>query len=332
MPLCTLQELREKLAAVQGEVQTAVQDPSVCLAFLRPGRIIRVKEGQVGLPDNVISALLPQASSAAIGTVSLCSEVKAQLVLARRLTACASCAGVCAAACKPVGSGWACIPTTACRWPYVVVLCVCLPACVLLQDDWGWGVVVSVLKKPPKANAAVNGGAAIAAAAAAAGDGGDPLVDVKAIAANAASCYIVDTLLPCKAGSVAAGVARPDPIGIGPVSSPPAATDGKAAAGAAAGAAAAAADGGGSSAELTVVPVLLPLVTSFSSLRVTLPDDIRPAEVRQSLLCVLQVRGCVLVPAGARSLPSVVLCWRLNLKHSRHHQHVHSKPDVLLLL
>lgn len=42
-----LQELREKLADAQLQVQTAVQDPSVCLAFLRPGRIIRVKEGQV---------------------------------------------------------------------------------------------------------------------------------------------------------------------------------------------------------------------------------------------------------------------------------------------
>lgn len=42
-----LQELREKLADAQRQVQTAMQDPSVCLAFLRPGRIIRVKEGQV---------------------------------------------------------------------------------------------------------------------------------------------------------------------------------------------------------------------------------------------------------------------------------------------
>lgn len=43
-----LQELREKLATAQQQVQAAMQDPSVCLAFLRPGRIIRVKEGQVG--------------------------------------------------------------------------------------------------------------------------------------------------------------------------------------------------------------------------------------------------------------------------------------------
>lgn len=46
--LVLLQELREKLSNVQCEVQTAMQDPSICLAFLRPGRIIRVKEGQVG--------------------------------------------------------------------------------------------------------------------------------------------------------------------------------------------------------------------------------------------------------------------------------------------
>lgn len=44
----TVQELREKLSNVQCEVQTAMQDPSICLAFLRPGRLIRVKEGQVG--------------------------------------------------------------------------------------------------------------------------------------------------------------------------------------------------------------------------------------------------------------------------------------------
>lgn len=160
------------------------------------------------------------------------------------------------------------------------------------QDDWGWGIVVSVLKKPKHVNAAVNGGAAIAnaAAAAAAGDGDDVPVDLKALAANAASCYIVDTLLPCKAGSVAAGMARPDPIGIGSAADSAAAGAAAAAAGdgkANGGAAPAAA---GSNAELTVVPVLLPLVTSLSSLRVTLPDDIRGAEVRQSLLCVLQVR------------------------------------------
>jgi ATP-dependent RNA helicase DOB1 len=155
-----------------------------------------------------------------------------------------------------------------------------------VQDDWGWGVVVSVLKKPLRTNAAVNGGAAIAnaAAAAATGDRDDIPVDLKAVAANAASCYIVDTLLPCKAGSVAAGVTRPDPIGIGQVSGSAAAGDGKVNADAGAGDAAA-----GSNAELTVVPVLLPLVTSLSSLRVTLPEDIRPLDVRQNLLLVLQV-------------------------------------------
>lgn len=192
-----------------------------------------------------------------------------------------------------------------------------------MQEDWGWGIVVSVLRKPPKANAAVNGGAAIAnaaaAAAAAAGDGDD--IDVKAVAANAASCYIVDTLLPCKAGTVAAGVARPQPIGIG--SAPTA--NGNAAAAAAAGGGAKAEDDaaadGASSAELTVMPVLLPLVTSLSSLRVTLPDDIRPAEVRQSLLCVLQVGG-VRGPGGEhmwihhRSVAAAVAVLTLALQHT----------------
>jgi ATP-dependent RNA helicase DOB1 len=162
-----------------------------------------------------------------------------------------------------------------------------------LQEDWGWGVVVSVLRKAPKTNAAVNGGAAIASAAAAAAAGADGIdVDVKAVAANAASCYIVDTLLPCKAGTVAAGMARPQPIGVAAVLEPAANGNAAAAGGVKADADAAAADAG-SSAELTVMPVLLPLVTALSSLRVTLPDDIRPAEVRQSLLCVLQVGvGC----------------------------------------
>lgn len=151
--------------------------------------------------------------------------------------------------------------------------------------------MVSVLKRPPRLNAAVNGGTAIAnaaaAAAAAAGgaDGDNVPVDVQAVEADAASCYIVDTLLPCKAGSVAAGAARPEPVGVGPVNGNAAAAgDGKADGPPAAAAA-------GSTAELTVVPVLLPLVTSLSSLRVTLPDDIRPADVRQNMLCVLQVSG-----------------------------------------
>lgn len=147
-----------------------------------------------------------------------------------------------------------------------------------------------MLRKAPKTNAAVNGGAAIASAAAAAAAGADGIdVDVKAVAANAASCYIVDTLLPCKAGTVAAGMARPQPIGVAAVPEPAANGNAAAAGGVKAEADAAAAADAGSSAELTVMPVLLPLVTALSSLRVTLPDDIRPAEVRQSLLCVLQV-------------------------------------------
>jgi ATP-dependent RNA helicase DOB1 len=166
-----------------------------------------------------------------------------------------------------------------------------------------------VLKKPPRTNAAVNGGGAIAnaAAAAAAGDGTDIPVDLKAVAANAASCYIVDTLLPCKAGSVAAGVTRPDPIGIGQVSGSAAAGDGKADGDAGAGAPAAS-----SCAELTVVPVLLPLVTSLSSLRVTLPDDIRPLDVRQNLLLVLQVGptlGCSGIPRPTQNRAAMRPVW-----------------------
>lgn len=163
---------------------------------------------------------------------------------------------------------------------------------VVLQEEWGWGVVVSVLKKPPKP--AVNGAAAAAAddanAAAA-----DDAIDTKAVAANAAACYIVDTLLPCKPGSAQAGMIRPAPVGLGA----PAGGDAAAAEGNAEGGDAAAAAAGAADAELTVVPVLLPLVTALSSLRVTLPDDIRPAEVRQSLLCVLKVRWALADCAGS---------------------------------
>jgi len=163
-------------------------------------------------------------------------------------------------------------------------------SCVVLQEEWGWGVVVSVLKKPPKP--AVNGAAAAADDANAAA--ADDAIDTKAVAANAAACYIVDTLLPCKPGSAQAGMIRPAPIGLGaPAGGDAAAAEGNAEGGDAAAAA------GAADAELTVVPVLLPLVTALSSLRVTLPDDIRPAEVRQSLLCVLKVGRALADCAGS---------------------------------
>lgn len=66
-----VQELREKLADAQQQVQSAVQDPSKCLAFLRPGRIIRVKEGQVCLFECV-----------AAGGAVLCCCLHASVIVA----------------------------------------------------------------------------------------------------------------------------------------------------------------------------------------------------------------------------------------------------------
>jgi hypothetical protein len=39
--------LRGQLAAAEGAIAAVIQSPDRCLAFLRPGRLIRVKEGTV---------------------------------------------------------------------------------------------------------------------------------------------------------------------------------------------------------------------------------------------------------------------------------------------
>ncbi|GBF91342.1 hypothetical protein Rsub_03662 [Raphidocelis subcapitata] len=120
--------------------------------------------------------------------------------------------------------------------------------------DWGWGAVVSVMRRPPA-------GAKPPRAAAAAPRDGDPAAAASAAApasaaSDPASYYIVDALLACAPGSVAAG--RPAPGG---------------------------AEAG---AEGVVLPVALPLVAELSTLRVALPADLRPADARQSVLASLR--------------------------------------------
>jgi hypothetical protein len=155
------------------------------------------------------------------------------------------------------------------------------------------GIVVSVLRRTLKqGNGAANGGAA-----AAEGAGDDTAV------ANSAEMYIVDSLLPCQPGTAQAGAAKPAPVGR-PFSSSSKGGSGAAAAeggssikqegGAANGSSGTDGTGkGGSTAELNVVPVLLPLVCQMSSLRVSLPTDLRPPEVRKNLLLVLEVSSSI---------------------------------------
>lgn len=137
-----------------------------------------------------------------------------------------------------------------------------------LQDDWGWGIVVSVMRKnPPKDHNPTPDNTDTAAAAAA--------------ETNSAAFYIVDTLLPCISGSWKDGHARPCPMGLSSSSG----KDG--------GSGSSSGKENGSSkdagADMVVLPVALPLVVQMSSLRVGLPDDLRPVEARQSLLLTLQV-------------------------------------------
>jgi hypothetical protein len=151
--------------------------------------------------------------------------------------------------------------------------------------------VVSVLRKPPSSGQQqqqANGSEAAAAAA-------EPVDD-------AAGNYIIDTLLPVAAGSIKDGQPRPAPIGLAAAGNKSSSSSNGTVNNAAAGAndgkkggktkgGKAAADGQEQqpAAEMAVLPVSLTLVTGISVLRVGLPDDLRPFEARQSLLCVLQV-------------------------------------------
>jgi ATP-dependent RNA helicase DOB1 len=172
--------------------------------------------------------------------------------------------------------------------------------------DWGWGVVVGVLRRPPSGASA----AAAAAAAAAAeqqppSDGANGKAAAAAAAAAAAtdpaSYYVVDTLLACAPGSVASGRPRPSTallLATGEQEQQqrqdkPAPTQGQ--------------EGGKGGKQLSskkpkqqqeedraaatappyeahVIPVALPLLRGLSSLRVAVPADLRPADARRSAL------------------------------------------------
>jgi hypothetical protein len=186
----------------------------------------------------------------------------------------------------------------------LLLTCFVCWACTWLQNEWGWGIVVSVLRKPApggQQQQQANGSAEAAAADA---------VD------DAASNYIIDTLLPVAAGSIKDGQPRPAPIGLaggnkgsssggtpnnGSSNTAAAADGGKKGSNSKGNKAAADGQSKGEqqqqqqqqqqqpAAEMAVLPVSLTLVTSISVLRVGLPEDLRPFEARQSLLCVLQV-------------------------------------------
>ncbi|KAD6794873.1 hypothetical protein E3N88_05769 [Mikania micrantha] len=98
--------------------------------------------------------------------------------------------------------------------------------------DWGWGVVVNVVKKPAP-----------------------PIGSLP----SRGSSYIVDTLLHCSISSNESG-SRPKPC-------PPRS---------------------GEKGEMHVVPVQLPLISTLSKLRITIPNDLRPMEARQNILLAVQ--------------------------------------------
>jgi len=122
-------------------------------------------------------------------------------------------------------------------------------------QDWGWGVVISVIRKPP-------GGKRHAAPTAA--DGAPDASTLGTAAPDPASYYIVDCLLACAPGSVEANAPRPAAIG----------------GSSNAGGGSSNAGGGSSSADPVVIPVAMPLIQELSTLRVALPGDLRPAEAR----------------------------------------------------
>ncbi|KAK4343922.1 hypothetical protein RND71_037016 [Anisodus tanguticus] len=103
--------------------------------------------------------------------------------------------------------------------------------------DWGWGVVVNVVKKSPAALGSLP----------------------TTLFASRGAGYIVDTLLHCSLGSSENG-SRPKPC-------PPCP---------------------GEKGEMHVVPVQLPLISSLSKLRISVPSDLRPLEARQSIFLAVQ--------------------------------------------
>ncbi|KAG0464168.1 hypothetical protein HPP92_020237 [Vanilla planifolia] len=103
--------------------------------------------------------------------------------------------------------------------------------------DWGWGVVVNVVKKPSSGSGSLQ----------------------PALAASRGSNYLVDILLHCSLGSSDNG-SRQKPFPPRP----------------------------GERGEMHVVPVPLSLISGISSIRISFPPDLRPAEARQTILLAVQ--------------------------------------------
>lgn len=99
------------------------------------------------------------------------------------------------------------------------------------ETDWGYGVIVSVMRKSG--------------------------LDSQGQSAEAAGAYIADILLCCAAGSVREGRPRPAPLEE-------------------------------DSAEMHVVPAPLTVLTQISTMRVSIPGDLRPPEVRRSVQLTLR--------------------------------------------
>ncbi|CAI5978939.1 unnamed protein product [Closterium sp. NIES-64] len=119
-------------------------------------------------------------------------------------------------------------------------------------DDWGWGVIVNVMKQPSQSNTK---SAVIAPSPTASAADAAPL---------STTAYLVDTLLLCSPavdsggadGSTAQLVPRPCAL-----------------------------DGNG---DMHVIPVKLPAVARIGALRIALPTDLRPKEARQAVLDTLR--------------------------------------------
>ncbi|KAF7014620.1 hypothetical protein CFC21_028599 [Triticum aestivum] len=109
------------------------------------------------------------------------------------------------------------------------------------STDWGWGVVVNVVKKPPASSTL------------------PPALSAPR------NNYIVDTLLHCSSSSSENGAN-------GPRSKPCPPRQGE-------------------KGEMHVVPVPLPLLSGLSSVRISIPTDLRPPEARQNILFAVQELG-----------------------------------------
>ena len=86
-------------------------------------------------------------------------------------------------------------------WAGMGVLFACM------QTDWGWAVVVNVVRDPSAQPAVTTTTTATANGAAATDE--DAGASAVAAAVDPASCYVVDVLLSVDAGSVADGGAKP---------------------------------------------------------------------------------------------------------------------------